>query len=155
MPARDLPRRAPVVLTVALTSFLLPRVAGAQSSNQPPSITLPTVVVTAQKEPADVKSIPGSVTAVTQATLASAGVRIVSDAAFFAPNTFFTEFTARKGSNPRFRGIGASPANPAVTTYIDGVPQLNANSSSIELLDVSQIEFVRGPQSPLYGDRKS
>src|SRR5262249_48016309 len=29
--------------------------------------------------------------------------------------------------------------------------QLNANSSSIELLDVSQIEFVRGPQSALFG----
>ena len=31
------------------------------------------------------------------------------------------------------------------------MPQLNANSSSIELLDVEQIEFVRGPQSALFG----
>jgi iron complex outermembrane recepter protein len=31
------------------------------------------------------------------------------------------------------------------------VPQLNANSSSIELLDVDQFEFVRGPQSALFG----
>jgi iron complex outermembrane receptor protein len=31
------------------------------------------------------------------------------------------------------------------------VPQLNSNSSSIELLDVSQVEFVRGPQSALFG----
>ena len=31
------------------------------------------------------------------------------------------------------------------------MPQLNANSSSIELLGVDQIEFVRGPQSALYG----
>ncbi len=151
MPVRDCVRNASIGLVVALFPILVPVVAEAQSSGQPPSITLPTVVVTAQKEPVDVKTIPGSVTAVTEDTLTSAGVRIVSDAAFFAPNTFFTEFTARKGSNPRFRGIGASPGNPAVTTYIDGVPQLNANSSSIELLDVSQIEFVRGPQSPLYG----
>src|SRR5262249_49391443 len=34
---------------------------------------------------------------------------------------------------------------------IDGVPQLSANSSNIELIDVDQIEFVRGPQSALYG----
>ena len=54
-------------------------------------------------------------------------------------------------SNPRFRGIGASPANPAVATYFDGVPQLNTNSSSIDLLDVGQVEFVRGPQSALFG----
>src|SRR6185503_12966685 len=46
---------------------------------------------------------------------------------------------------------GSSPANPAVTTYIDGVPQLNTNSSSIEFLDVDQVEFVRGPQSALFG----
>ena len=31
------------------------------------------------------------------------------------------------------------------------MPQLNTNSSSIELLDVDQIEFVRGPQSALFG----
>ena len=31
------------------------------------------------------------------------------------------------------------------------MPQFNANSSSIELLDVDQIEFVRGPQSTLFG----
>jgi iron complex outermembrane receptor protein len=28
---------------------------------------------------------------------------------------------------------------------------LNANSSSIELLEIDQIEFVRGPQSALFG----
>ena len=54
-------------------------------------------------------------------------------------------------SNPQFRGIGSSPANPGITTYIDGVPQLNVASSSLELLDVNQIEFVRGPQGALFG----
>jgi iron complex outermembrane receptor protein len=125
-------------------------IASAQSPS-PPSVTLPTVIVTAQKEPADVKTVPASVTPVTHDTLSNAGIRVVSDAAIFAPNTYFSDFTARKVSNARFRGIGASPANPAITTYIDGVPQLNANSSSIEFLDVDQIEFVRGPQSPLFG----
>jgi iron complex outermembrane receptor protein len=133
-----------------LIGLLAPTTSFAQA-NQPPTITLPTVIVTAQKEPADIKAVPASVTAVTDDTIANAGIRVVSDAAFLAPNTVFTEFTARKVSNPRFRGIGASPANPAITTYIDGVPQLNSNSSSIELLDVDQIEFVRGPQSPLFG----
>ena len=141
----------------AFVSILLAAAAAARLSataQAPPgaaAVTLPPVIVTAQKEPVEVKDVPGSVTAVTSGTLSAANVRIVSDAALFAPNTFFSEFTARKSSNPRFRGIGASPANPAITTYYDGVPQLNVNSSSIELLDVSQIEFVRGPQSPLYG----
>ena len=114
-------------------------------------VTLPTVTVTAQKEPEDARKLPVSVTAVSADTIERAGIRIVSDAAIFAPNAIFTEFTARKLSNPRFRGIGSSPGNPGVTTFLDGVPQLNSNSSSIELLDIQQIEFVRGPQSALFG----
>ena len=105
--------------------------------------------MTAQKEAAEAQDLPVSLTTVAQPTLRDTGASIVSD--LFAPNVYFTEFTARKLSNPRFRGIGASPANPAVATYFDGVPQLNTNSSSIDLLDVGQVEFVRGPQSALFG----
>lgn len=133
-----------------VTSFLA-LAASALAQSQPPTVTVPTVIVTAEREAADVKDVPGSVTAVTQQTLIDSGIRAITEAAIFAPNTVFTEFTARKVSNARFRGIGSSPANPAVTTYIDGVPQLSSNSSNIELLDVAQIEFVRGPQSPLFG----
>ena len=135
--------------------------AAAQQTTTPPAaqtaedpllrVGLPPVSVTAQKEPADLRTLPLSVTAVSKETLDALGVRVVSDAAILAPNVSFTEFTARKLSNARFRGIGSSPNNPAITTFIDGVPQLNANSSSIELLDVQQIEFVRGPQSTLFG----
>ena len=117
----------------------------------PPAVTLPTVVVTAEREATDITNVPGSVTAVTAQTITDAGLMAITDAVIFAPNSLFTEFTARKVSNARFRGIGSSPANPAITTYLDGVPQLNANSSNIELLAVDQIEFVRGPQSPLFG----
>jgi iron complex outermembrane receptor protein len=137
-----------------LTLSLIPAFASAQTQpggQAPDPVVVPTVVVTAQKEPADAQTVPTSVTAVTAATIANAGIRIVSDAAFLAPNTIFTDFTARKTSNPRVRGIGSSPGNPAVTTYVDGVPHLSSNSSSIELFDVAQIEFVRGPQSALFG----
>jgi iron complex outermembrane receptor protein len=134
---------------VAVACALAPAEAAAQ---QPPvTVSLPPVTVTAQKDPEDPQTLPLSVTAVPGGTLMSAGLSSVSQAGWFAPNTYFNEFTARKLSNARFRGIGASPSNPAVTSYIDGVPQLNANSSSIELVDVEQIEFVRGPQSALFG----
>ena len=134
-----------------LPFVLIASASFAQSNPQPPTVTLPTVVVTAQKEATEVKDVPASVTAVTAQTITDSGLRAITDAAIFAPNTVFTEFTARKVSNARFRGVGSSPGNPAITTYIDGVPQLNSNSSNIELLDVGQIEFVRGPQSPLFG----
>ena len=135
-------------LGIAL-SFVGPTPQAPQTAA--PVVVLPDVNVHAQKEPAKGQTLPISVTAITADMLQRAGVMIVSDAALQAPNVVFTEFTARKLSNARFRGVGSSPANPAVTTFFDGVPQLNANASSVELLDVDQIEFVRGPQSALYG----
>jgi len=125
--------------------------ASAPAAGQTLTTTLPPITVTAQKQPEDPQNLPVSVTAVVSETLTADALRTVSEAGWFAPNTFFNEFTARKLSNPRIRGIGASPTNPGVTSYIDGVPQLNANSSSIEFLDVGQVEFVRGPQSALFG----
>ena len=131
-----------------LALLAAPVVAGAQPALR---TVLPPITVTAQKAPEDPQQVPISVTAVAKETLDDADVRSVSDAAGYAPNTFFNEFTARKLSNARFRGVGSSPTNPGVTTYIDGVPQLNANSSSLELVGVDQIDFVRGPLSALYG----
>ena len=142
-------------MKVAFTTFLLSIVVTTGALAQQPAaeapVRLPSITVIAAKEPAAEQSVPISVTAVTAATIEDADVRTVKDAAAYAPNVFMNEFTARKVSNPFFRGIGSSPNNPGVTTYIDGVPQLNANSSSIELIDVDQIEFVRGPQGALYG----
>jgi iron complex outermembrane receptor protein len=110
-----------------------------------------TVTVTAAKEPADPAALPLAITPVLQSVLESAGITWISDAGIFSPNTHFTEFSARKLSNPRIRAIGAGPANPGVVTYFDGVPQLNANTSSVDFVDIGQVEFVRGPQSTLYG----
>ena len=146
-----------VCLVVALCSpLVLTSVAWAQSGsaqgNQPAAtFQLPPLVVTAQKEPADPQALPLSLTTVAKPALQNAGINIVSEAGAYAPNVSFTEFTARKLSNARFRGIGSSPANPSITTFFDGVPQLNANTSSIDLVDVDQVEFVRGPQSALFG----
>jgi iron complex outermembrane receptor protein len=145
---------------ILVLGALLPIVAYGQqssSSTQPDPndqtlrLRLPVVTVTAEKVPEDAQKTAASLTVVSKDTLESSVPRSVSDAADFAPNTWFNEFSARKLSNPRFRGIGSSPNNPGVLTLFDGVPQLNANSSSIELADIQQIEFVRGPQSPLYG----
>ncbi len=138
-------------MLTAGASPLFAQATGGPSAQPAGSFRLPPVVVTAQKEPVDSTAVPVSVTAVPARVLRDAGASTVSDVAGLAPNVFFSEFSARKLSNARFRGIGSSPANPAVTTLLDGVPQLNANTSSMELLDTEQIEFVRGSQSTLFG----
>src|SRR5262245_35608021 len=127
--------RSLILLSALGGSLVTPSAVLGQSAQPAAQVTLPTVTVTAQKEPADAQTLPISLTPVLLDPLWNGGMTTIGDASIYAPNTFFTDFSARKLSEPRFRGIGASPANPAITTYIDGVPQLNANSSSIELLD--------------------
>jgi iron complex outermembrane recepter protein len=137
------------LLFLALFASATTLAAAPDSTNAPAQ--LPAVIVTAQKEPAAPQSLPVSVTPVTRATIEAADIQTVKEASIYAPDTFINEFTARAVSNPFFRGIGGSPLNPGVTTFIDGVPQLNGYSSSIELVDVDQVEFVRGPQGALFG----
>ncbi len=112
---------------------------------------LPEVVITAPKLELGLQALPASATVADSDFLGDTAVRTVKDAAFYAPNTFFNEFSVRAVSNARFRGVGGSPTNPAVTTYFDGVPQFNAYSSSITLLDVEQVDFLRGPVGALFG----
>jgi outer membrane receptor protein involved in Fe transport len=118
-----LPFRRPL-RAAGLSALMLVATDAYAQPDTPPAIrfTLPPVTVTAQKEPADPQTLPVSVTAVLQGTLEDAAVRSVSEAAGYAPNTYFNEFTVRKLSNARFRGVGAGPTNPGVTSYIDGVP---------------------------------
>ena len=125
---------------------------GALAQSDSNAVTrLPVITVIAEKEPAEAQSLPVSVTPVTRDMLRDADIRLVKDAAVYVPNAFMADFGPPKLSNPYFRGVGGTPLNPGVTTYIDGVPQLNGNSASIQLIDVDQIEFVRGPQGALFG----
>jgi iron complex outermembrane recepter protein len=136
------------IVIASITGATIQSVALAQTTEP---IRLDPITVNVYKEKDDAQRLPVSVTGVSESVLRGAGVLKISDAGTLAPNTFFSEFTARKLSNARFRGIGSSPLNPGITTYIDGVPQLNTNSSNIEFLDIEQVEFVRGPQSALFG----
>ena len=104
-----------------------------------------------RKEPYDLTKLPLSVTPVDGTVLLASHITTLSDAAIASPNTFFSNFQARKLSFPRFRGISSGPGNPGITTYVDGVPMIHTNTSSIELLDVEQVEIVRGAQSALFG----
>jgi len=112
---------------------------------------LPEITVYANKEAGKAQDLPVSITAIRQEDIAKVDIRQLKDAAVFAPNVLLGDFGPRRLSNPYFRGIGAGPNNPGVTTSLDGVPQLSSNSASIDFIDVDQIEFARGAQGALFG----
>lgn len=136
-------------LVFCLAGLLLCDAAWAQ--DEAASVALEPVVVTAERRVQNATDVSASVTGVNRLELERAGVTSVKEAAIYAPNVNLIEFTTRAISNPSVRGVGGSTTNPGVTTYIDGVPQLSADTSSRELLDVERIEFVRGAQGTLYG----
>src|SRR5215831_17105817 len=96
-------RRTSSLLYAVVLVTATPLVASAQSQTSPrdqtpppAQVTLPTVTVTAQKEPADPQNLPISVSPVPFDPLWNGGMRTIGDASIYAPNTYFTDFSARK-----------------------------------------------------------
>jgi len=141
------------LMSVGLFTFALGLTFGpsARAQGDEEVVQLEDVIVVVAKHPTLSQETPASVSALSGTMLMDAGVNLIGEAAEYAPNVNMVEFTDRALSQPYFRGIGSGPNNPAVTTYIDGVPQLHGYSANIELLDVAQVEFVRGAQGMFYG----
>ena len=109
-----------VQVSVAWAQATTPQSGQTGPTPTPGALQLPPVTVTAQKEPADAERLPISLTAIGGEFLDRSGAHEVSDVGLYAPNTFFSELTARKVSNPSFRGIRSSPSSPRIATFIDG-----------------------------------
>jgi iron complex outermembrane receptor protein len=120
-------------------------------SEPAPQFTLQPVVVTAERREQPPQEVPASFTDIDSETIQDANIQNVKDASYLAPNVFISGFTPPRESFPFVRGIGSGQNSPAVTTYIDGVPQLSFSTSNIQLVDIDRIEFLRGPQGTLYG----
>ncbi|MAF67252.1 MAG: hypothetical protein CMJ84_16540 [Planctomycetes bacterium] len=114
------------------------------------AIDLGEVIVTARKWEESLAGMTQSVTNLSGVELDEAGVRSVRDASALVPNLLVPEFTARRLSFPFVRGVGSGQGEPAVTTVIDGVPQLATGGANLPLVGVERLEFQRGPQ-PMIG----
>jgi iron complex outermembrane receptor protein len=110
------------------------------------------IVVTAQKQGAEaVQDVPRSVTAISQKQIRDAGLTSIADAARFVPNALVTGFSARRLSFPYVRGVGSGQGDPAVATFVDGVPQLSVSSTNLSFAGLDRVEILRGPSSVLWG----
>jgi iron complex outermembrane recepter protein len=149
------PNRVFGVLIASIAGVMLISSAALAQSSQPAPATAqidqPAVSMEVNGEPKELQQLPMSVTGVPESTVSDADINTIGDVESLTPNTFFSRFTTRRLDTARFRGIGSSPMNPGIMTYIDGVPQLNASSAGIQLMDIDQMEFIRGPQTGLFG----
>lgn len=104
-------------------------------------------VVTARKRTEALADVPLSLTVLGERELEAAGIMTLRDAAARVPNTYFSEFSARRLSFPFVRGVGSGINDPAVITYVDDVPQFGFGGTNLTLVAVERVEFLRGPQA--------
>lgn len=122
---------------------------------------LNTVEVTAtRREGTTVQDVPIAVTALTSEDLDRAGVldirNLQSLSASFNLNSSNSESA---GTTLRIRGVGTTGNNigleSAVGVFLDGVYLSRPGIALADLLDVEQIEILRGPQGTLFGRNTS
>jgi iron complex outermembrane receptor protein len=133
----------------------------SDTANSPPAsganTALAEVIVTARKRTENIERTPVAITAISPGELQTEEVRTVGDVARLTPSLSFANvFYDPFGSLVALRGEAATDnlleTEPPVGIYVDGVYQgatLGTNINS--LLDVSQIEVLKGPQGTLYG----
>ncbi|MEI6970829.1 MAG: TonB-dependent receptor [bacterium] len=109
------------------------------------------IEVTARKWSEPLQSVPGAVTIRTADSIEKAGIQDLRDAARHVPNLTLGDFSVRRLTFPFVRGIGSGRNSPAVSTCIDGVPQLSYATANQQMVDIDRIEFLRGSQGALYG----
>ncbi|HEJ9094427.1 TPA: siderophore yersiniabactin receptor FyuA [Serratia odorifera] len=134
---------------LALGGLLLPAIANAQTSQQDES----TLVITASKQSSRSASANNvSSTVVSAPELSDAGVTASDKLPRVLPGLNIENSGNMLFSTISLRGVSSAQDfyNPAVTLYVDGIPQLSTNTIQA-LTDVQSVELLRGPQGTLYG----
>ncbi len=119
------------------------------------------LLITATKRgDAEIIDVPISVTAFSAESVERAGVFDISQLGVLSSSfTLNTTQTESQGATIRLRGIGTTGNNigleSSVGIFIDGVYQSRPGVALGDLLDVAQVEVLRGPQGTLFGRNTS
>ncbi len=116
-----------------------------------PSVSqLDAVVVTAEKEESNIQHVPISITALSSRDIQAYRLWASKDLKGIVSNMYAAD--PGDGRNViSIRGITSTSYDPAVVTYIDGVPQFTLDTYIPQLFDVDHIDVLKGPQGTLYG----
>jgi iron complex outermembrane receptor protein len=148
-------------LCTALTLYILTAAGSAIAQDAGTSTaadtgTLQEVVVTARRYAEDLQSTPIAVTALSAAAIQTQDVTNLQDLNSFVPNFKISADRATSATiNVYIRGVGQSDPlwgfQPAVGVYIDDVYLARPQAGLLDVIDLQDLEILRGPQGTLYG----
>ena len=102
------------------------------------------IIVTARRKAENILDVPGSVTALTGATLQKAGVERVEDFIGLTPGVTLVNAAEAGDTQVNIRGInGARDAENSFAFIIDGVLYTNPAAFNREYTDLQQIEVFK------------
>lgn len=153
-------QKLPLTLTVSVVGYQTKRIVAHTSpitielsSKQE---TLDQVVVTSRRRREQLQDVPIPVSTVRASTIEDAGAFNVTRIKEVVPTVQLYS------SNPRnttlnIRGLGSTYGltndgiDPGVGFYLDGVYLARPAATSLDFIDIEQIEVLRGPQGTLFG----
>lgn len=115
---------------------------------------LETVTVTARRREESAQSVPTPISVVSGQALESQRVYRIQDLQQLTPSLNVAYMHARQ-SSVSIRGLGNNPASDglegSVGLYIDNVYLGRPGMAVFDLMDIEQLEVLRGPQGTLFG----
>jgi iron complex outermembrane recepter protein len=114
------------------------------------------VIVNAQRRSENIQDVPVAVTAFTPVQIEAAQITDTAALVRFTPSLTGGLNTGTGAAVSYFiRGLGSTEQVPSfdvpVATYVDEVYIARQSANNVALLDVQQVEVLRGPQGTLFG----
>ena len=127
------------------------------SMAEPADTGLAEIVVTAQYRAEPLQQTPIAITAISSEDIQAHAFNNSSDIGYMVPNASLRPAQAAFGKTQTafIRGVGQNDFNfafePGVGIYVDDVYYPTTMSSQFDLMDIKDVEVLRGPQGTLFG----
>jgi iron complex outermembrane recepter protein len=113
------------------------------------------ITVTARKRQETLQEVPVAVSVFTDRMIEALGVEGIEDLSKVTPGLVASSGANNSSGTIYLRGIGSGPTSPfmqtTVSIVIDGVQIDNGDILQTGMLDLQQIEVLKGPQALFYG----
>jgi len=134
-------------------------VAAALSGTAFAQAQLEEITVTARKTKENLQDVPLTITAFSAETIERSNIRNVQDVVKYTPGLNYDKGFAPQDTRISIRGLPVVRGKPPVGVLLDGIDISSESISTaggsalvnVKLVELQQIEVVKGPQSALYG----